>query len=185
MYLIAKSPGHWLKIVFCIFATALATGCASGGFKLTRQYARFVNGQNIIVRIVLYILTSIVFAVTMLVDMVIFNTMDFWQGRVSQGTYEFTEKDKLFHVRHEIQPINGLKQSTIHIYDKSKTLLQVVQIKQTAAQKIELFVDGQLRSQVRDIHSLPIATVFDGNGISLGDRLVFTEPSLQLARFTQ
>ena len=40
-------------------------GCASGGFKLTRQYARFVNKQQIIIRIVLYILTAVVFLATL------------------------------------------------------------------------------------------------------------------------
>ncbi|MES2854537.1 MAG: hypothetical protein V4692_01685, partial [Bdellovibrionota bacterium] len=47
---------------------ALSTGCASGGFKYTRKYAQFINGQMILIRIILYIFTSIVFVITMLVD---------------------------------------------------------------------------------------------------------------------
>lgn len=64
-----------LMIGLAVWSAVLATGCASGGFKLTRQYAQFVNRQQLILRIVLYILTSIVFAATLLIDAVIFNTM--------------------------------------------------------------------------------------------------------------
>ena len=94
---------------------ALTTGCASGGFKLTRQYAGFVNRQPTILRIIIYLLTGIVFAVTMLIDMVIFNTIDFWEGRVSAGSYEFKKGDKTFHVRHEFMPGTILKRSTIRV----------------------------------------------------------------------
>ena len=83
----------WVKPLLCVTALSVAmlatAGCASGGFKLTREYARWVNSKNIILRIILYILTAVVFAVTMLIDLVVFNTMDFWNGTVSQGDYKF------------------------------------------------------------------------------------------------
>lgn len=142
---------------------ALTTGCASGGFKLTRQYAGFVNKQPILLRIIIYILTGIVYAVTMLIDLVIFNTIDFWEGRVSAGGYEFKKDDKTYHVKHEVLP-NLLKKSTIEIKDNSGTLLQTVVLSETLSSEIEVHVDGKLRSRVKDIRSAPVATVYDING---------------------
>jgi len=149
-----------------------ASGCASGGFKLTRQYAGFVNRQMIIIRIILYILTSVVFAATMLIDMVIFNTLDFWQGRVSQGTYDFTKGDKTYHARHEILPDSKLKRSTIHVHDRDQKLLQVVVLRETVSGEIEMWVDGQMRTRVRDISSLPVASIFDAKGLLVGERTI-------------
>lgn len=148
------------------------TGCASGGFKLTRQYASFVNSQNIIIRIVLYILTSVIFAITMLVDMVIFNTMDFWEGRVSQGTYDFSKGGKTYQAVHEIAPDNKLKRSTITVRDDSAKILQVVVLQETITGEIECLVDGQVRARVRDINSFPVASIFDAKGILTEERLV-------------
>lgn len=143
---------------------ALTTGCASGGFKLTREYARFVNSKMIILRIVLYIFTSIVFAITMLIDMVVFNTIDFWEGKVSQGTYDFKDGEKSFHAKHEILPGSNLKKSTILVTDAKNTLLQKVELLETATGEVELYIDGQLRTRVKDIKSLPVATLFDEKG---------------------
>lgn len=140
------------------------TGCASGGFKLTRQYAGFVNRQSLIIRIILYIFTSVVFAITMLVDMVFFNTMDFWEGRVSQGTYEFNSGDKKFVAKHEILPGQNLKRSTIDVYSKSGDKLQTVILRETAQNQIEVLVDGQMRMRVDHIRDVPVASHFDAQG---------------------
>lgn len=162
------------SLLACTFM-AMTSGCASGGFKLTRQYAGFVNNQNIIIRIILYILTSVVFAVTMLVDLVIFNTMDFWEGRVAQGTYEFSKDGKNYQVHHEILPEHSLRRSTIQIYDVHHKLMQVVVLSETANGNIEMSVDGKLRAQVRDVHSLPIAAVFDPAGTLTGEKFLLME----------
>ena len=105
-------PSFYLSSFAACAIMALTAGCASGGFKLTRQYARWVNSQNIILRIVIYILTSVVFAVTMLIDFVIFNTLDFWNGTVAAGSYEFKDGDKLFQERNlhgKVTTIAGFK----------------------------------------------------------------------------
>ena len=154
---------------------AFTTGCASGGFKLTREYARFVNSKHIVIRIILYILTAIVFAVTMLIDMVINNTIDFWQGRVSANTYEFHENDKTFIVQHEILPETNLKRSTIKVMDADKKLLQTVVLKQTSDQQIELLVDGVLRTKVENIYSIPQLSSFDKSGKFLEQKNLSTE----------
>lgn len=151
---------------------ALTTGCASGGFKLTRQYARFVNRQMIIIRIVLYLLTAIVFAATLLIDMVIFNTLDFWQGKVSEGTYDFKSGDKTYHVRHEILPETLLKRSTIQVLGQNQQLLQQTVLQETAVGEIEMLVDGELRTRVRDISGVPVASIFDAKGRFVEDQFV-------------
>lgn len=158
-----KGLGYFTSFIVCSIL-AVTAGCASGGYKLTRQYAGFVNKQMIIIRIVLYLLTGIIFAVTMLADMVIFNTMDFWEGRVSAGDYQFQNGDKIFHVQHTVQPGSNLKRSKIKVMDKNQTQIQEVILSETADGKMEMTVDGQLRAEVRDVQSLPVATIFDGRG---------------------
>src|SRR4051794_31680669 len=101
--------GH-VTALAAVMAMALTTGCASGGFQLTRQYAGFVNRQPTILGAVIYILTIPVFVVTLIIDMVYFNTMDFWSGKVSAGTYEFNKDGKVFQVVHEDLP-SKLKRS--------------------------------------------------------------------------
>ncbi|HWU42875.1 MAG TPA: DUF3332 family protein [Bdellovibrio sp.] len=176
----------WSKKLFYLgsFAAcgvmALSTGCASGGFKLTREYAQWVNSKTLILRIVLYLLTFVVFAVTLLIDMVIFNTMDFWDGKVSQGTYEFKDGNKTFYVKHEFLPETGLKQSTIDVKDEQARLLQNVVLKETPNHEVELYVDGQLRSRVRDIHSLPVANIYNEKGQLVKEDVGLVMPSVAL-----
>ena len=161
---------YWSKSLFYIGSLlacsimALTTGCVSGGFKLTRQYARWVNSQNIIIRIILYILTSVVFAVTLLVDSVIFNTMDFWEGKVSEGKYEFKEGEKTYQVHHEIQPGTRLKRSTIKVVSPDQSLLQHIVLNETLTGEVEMMVDGKLRGRVQNMTSIPVATLFDEKG---------------------
>lgn len=163
---------------------AMTTGCASGGFKLTRQYAGFVNKQMIVIRIILYLLTGIVFLATLLIDMVIFNTMDFWEGRVSQGTYDFKEGDKTYQARHEVMPETNLKRSTIKIFDKNHTLLQEVVLRETPSGEIEMAIDGKVRSRVRNLLGIPTALIFDERGGIVEDRAIpVNSPSRLLAGY--
>lgn len=150
---------------------ALTTGCASGGYHLTRMYAGWVNQQHIIIRIILYIFTTVVFAVTMIIDLVYFNTVDFWEGRLSAGVYDFKKDDRTYNVHHEILPGN-LKRSTVTIKDSQDKLLQQVVFRETAANEIELYVDGKLRTRVRDIKSLPTASIYNEHGKLTTDEMV-------------
>lgn len=159
----SKSLFYFGSLAACS-VLALTTGCASGGFKLTRQYARWVNSQNIILRIVLYILTSVVFAVTMLIDVVVFNTIDFWEGKVSEGTYEFKEGTKTYFVRHEILPETKLKRSTIQVFDANRVRLQEVVLHETPSKEVELIVDGKVRTRASDISKIPVVSIFDERG---------------------
>ncbi len=158
------------------FILAFTTGCASGGFKLTREYARWVNSQNIILRIVLYIFTSVVFAVTLLIDFVIFNTIDFWEGKISAGSYEFEKDGRTYQVQHEVNPDSQLKRSTIEIRDEGAALVQKVVLRETPSGEIELFVDGKLRTRVRGISEIPIATVYDVEGNFVSENLILSAP---------
>ena len=165
---------------------AFSVGCASGGFKLTRTYAQFVNKQNVVLRVVIYLLTSVVFLVTMVADLVLFNTMDFWEGRVAAGDYSFTKGEKTFYVKHEVMPGAPLKRSTIEIFDPKKTLVQTVVLQETPSGEIELRVDGQLRTKVRDLASLPMITSYDAKGVRTSDRLAMISMStVTLAKATQ
>lgn len=165
-----------LKPVFFILAfvasgvVAISTGCSSGGFKLTRQYARWVNSQNIILRIVIYLLTGIVFLFTILADMVIFNTIDFWSGTVSGGSYEFKKDGNTFYVNHEFQPGTQLKKSTIEVKNSKEELQQTVVLLETPSHEIQLWVDGKLRTTVENINSFPIAKIFNAQGVVVDEQ---------------
>jgi predicted methyltransferase MtxX (methanogen marker protein 4) len=129
----------------------------------------------------LYLITGVIFAVTMLVDLVYNNTMDFWEGRVSQGIFEFNKDGKTFVANHEILPGN-LKRSTIDVKNKENQLLQKVVIQQLASGEIEVVVDGTTRARVRDILSLPIASMFNSEGRLIEEKvLLFDVPMKTIA----
>lgn len=151
---------------------ALTTGCASGGFKLTRQYAGWVNSQTVILRVIIYILTGIVFAVTLLIDMVVFNTMDFWQGHVSAGSFDFKDGEKTYQVKHEYLPGTQLRQSTIVVRDRDMNIAQEVQLTELTTGDIEMRVDGKLRARVKGLSGLPIAEVFGDRGQIVKEEVV-------------
>lgn len=175
-------PFSFLSAFVACSVMALATGCASGGFKLTREYAGFVNSQNVIVRVILYILTSIVFAVTMLVDLVIFNTMDFWEGKVSAGTYNFNQGDRTYVVQHELQNGTALKRSTIRVMDTHQTLLQEVVLLETPSGEIEMYVDQKLRSRVRGLSQLPVVSLYDKAGHQTDEQFLVLPAALAMNR---
>lgn len=187
MHKFCSKPVFYIGSLLACAMLAFTTGCASGGYKLTRQYARWVNSQNIIIRIIIYLLTSVVFAVTLLIDAVIFNTIDFWEGKVSGGKFEFKEGEKIYQVHHEIIPGSGLKRSTINVTNADQVLVQQIVMNETANGEIELLIDGKVRSHVRNITSIPVATIFDQSGqkteekVLLFDATVFTKQLL--ARF--
>lgn len=167
-----KRPTFYLASFLACGFMALNTGCASGGFKLTRQYAGFVNKQQLIIRIILYILTGIVFAATLLIDLVIFNTMDFWEGRVSAGEYNFKDGDKTFYVQHSFQPGTKLKHSVIKVSSPELKVPQEVVLNETASGEIEVFIDGKLRSKVHSLSAIPMASIYNESGKRVEERVI-------------
>lgn len=148
-----------------LLASLMMSGCASGGYSLTRSYAEFVNGQrNPVLRVVVYLLTSVVFVVTLLVDVIYYNTLDFWDGRISAGDYRFQQGERTYYAHHEVAPGSNLRSSTIRIHDNNDKLIQTVALNETSTGEIEMFVDGVKRCQVKNISDIPVATVFDQNG---------------------
>lgn len=145
--------------------TAFTTGCASGGFRLTRRYSSFVNRQNVVLRVILYVLTLPIFWVTLLIDEVINNTVDFWEGRVAQGTFRYNEGGRSFVARHTVGA-DGLKTSHIEVFSSDQVKLQDVRLAQTSPTSIEVYVDGVLKHRVSDIHALPQLTTFNGTSQS-------------------
>lgn len=179
---IRKPLGYVISLIACTLLSLSIGGCASGGYKLTRQFAGWLNSQNLIIRIVLYILTMPVFGVTLLIDWLVFNTMDFWQGRVSSGTYEKAEGDKLYFAKHEILPGQNLKRSTLTVKDKNLAVIKEVKIQETATGEIEMFVDGVLKTRVSHISLLPVAKIFDFKGQISEEKMLFTETMLISAK---
>lgn len=160
--------------IWSAWLVSVSTGCASGGWKLTRDYARFVNRQPIIIRCVLYILTSFVFVATMLIDAVIFNTIDFWQGRVSQGTFEFNKEGRRFVARHTLSPETHLRESRIEVFESDKRVQDMI-LREVAGGQIDIFVDGVLKGRVDNIESAPLLSFYNKSGEKTGSELMFQE----------
>ncbi|MAE73663.1 MAG: hypothetical protein CL675_06180 [Bdellovibrionaceae bacterium] len=154
-----------LSLLLCFLGLA-QTGCASGGFKLTRQYAQFVNKQSLIIRIVLYLVTMVVFAITLVIDAVIFNTMDFWEGRVSANTYHFNEDGKSYAVTHSYVGPDKLRRTDIQVTDSPATgpvhLVKITLAEQPEG-RIHVLENDQLKAIAEDIYSLPKLTLIDGD----------------------
>ncbi len=162
--LLSKLLYHLGTATACLMMV-FQTGCVSGGWELTRDYSTWINSKKVGLRVVLYLLTSVVFLITILIDVVVNNTADFWQGRVSESTQIFHQDGKTFYVQHEIIPETQLKRSTIQIKDTNNKLLQTVVLAETQKHEIELIVDGVLRTKVENIDdALPLLSSYDKNG---------------------
>jgi hypothetical protein len=170
-----------LLILVSIWTALVASqfsGCASGGFKWTRTYARWVNSNHIVLRIVLYVLTSVVFAVTLLFDMVIFNTLDFWNGTVAKGTYEFKDGDKTYVVTHDIQ--NGLRSSFIKITDNHNSV-QTVEIRENSNREIEFYQNGTLQAKGVNLSTLPKVVIYNLDGKTVASESFILDQFSKLA----
>lgn len=169
---IVLRPTFYLFAFFACAIMTLATGCASGGYKLTRRYASWLNSQQLIIRILLYLFASVIFAITLFIDFVVFNTMDFWEGRISAGDYFFKQDGKNYYVKHEFLPGTNLRRTSIRMTDANGSLLQEAVLTETPNSEIELYIDGKLRTRVRDIHSLPVASIFDKDGNIIDNQVI-------------
>ena len=157
----------FLLVAMMSFMGLAQTGCASGGYKLTRKYSQFVNKQQIILRVILYILTLPVYGVTLLIDGVIFNTMDFWEGRVSANTYQFEEAGKVYAVEHTIDGRDDLRKTEIKIFNNSNNQSpdSVIVLQEQVGGKIKVMENNQLKAIVDDIYNLPKLTLYK-NGVA-------------------
>lgn len=142
------------------------SSCASGGYKLTRQYSRWVNSQNIILRVILYILTLPIYTITLLVDTVLFNTLDFWNGRVAQGTYEFNSEGKTYTVDHKLIGNEQLKYTQIKISQGLQTI-ETLELLETPTGEIEYKKNGILQAKATDLNSLPQVHIMTADGSSV------------------
>ncbi len=170
----------WFTLVSCF-----STGCASGGFKWTRKYATFVNQQQIILRVVLYILTGIVFAVAMLVDLVVFNTMDFWEGRVSANDYTFEKDGVTYLVKHSYEGEQKLRNTKIRIFKKHAPTAgapdATIEIAETDKKTVNVLENGILKATVESIYDLPQLVSYE-NGKEISRKtLSFEGPAKQIA----
>lgn len=153
-----------------IGVTLTNTGCASGGYHLSRTLAGWMNKQDLLIRVLLYIFLGGAFFFTILADMIYFNTVDFWTGKVTAGIYEYKDSDKAYVVNHSFE--NDLKRTEIQISDLKGKKLQNILLKETATHEIELYVDGTLKAKVNDLESLPKISYMDSKGNVLKQEIV-------------
>lgn len=166
-----------------VFGTATAclmmisnTGCVSGGWELTRDYSKWLNSKKVALRVVLYILTMPVFFVTILIDTVVNNTIDFWNGTVTESTQVFYKDDKTYYLQHELLSDAKLRRTTIQIQDASFKTLQTIILAETLQNEVELIVDGVIRTKVENIdQAFPLLSTFDENGKLVEEKNIFID----------
>ncbi len=61
----------------------------------------------------------------------------------------------------------------MRVKDENQKLIQEVVIAQTSEGLIETYIDGKLRGQVRDISTVPVASLFDVNGKLTNDKILW------------
>lgn len=172
VHLMSRKLFYIGSLLACAFM-AMSSGCASGGYKLSRSFAGWINDKNVFLRVILYIFTGGLFLFTLIIDLLVFNTLDFWQGKISAGDYQFKEGGKTYFAKHEFIPGTQLKKSTLRVKDENQKLIQEVVLAETSEGMIETYIDGKLRGQVRDITTVPVASLFDENGKLTNDKILW------------
>lgn len=166
----------WVLSIVSVWVALIATqfsGCASGGYKLTRKYSQWVNSNHIIIRVIVFLVTMPLYGILLLIDAVIFNTIDFWTGTVAKGTYEFNKGDKTYVVTHDIK--DGLRNSLIKITNADKTQ-NTIEIRETATHEIEMYRDGQIQAKASSLNALPLITQYKEDGKTIASQdYIFTQ----------
>lgn len=161
--------------IWTFILTSISSGCMSGGFKWTRKYSQFVNSTHIVLRIVLYVLTFPIYVVTQLVDVVIFNTMDFWSGRVSSGTYHFKKDQHTYVVHHGYQdPAKTLRNSQIEIWSNNQ-LLETTVIAENIEGEIVVTKNDILTLRASQLSSLPMVHFYSLDGSQVNKTELFID----------
>ncbi len=168
------SPKSFVNFCYKIVLVAMLGGCASGGYKLTRDYSGFVNRQNIVIRIVLYIFTFFVFPITLIADFVLFNTLDFWEGRVSANSYTHEDGDRIFYVENSLQENSTLRYTKIRVahrgLDESIQDIALLELTETANGKIDFLENGKLKASLDSISSFPQLSDYHALGRKLNEK---------------
>jgi hypothetical protein len=162
--MIALRAGVWsvgFRLLAAITACGIGAGCVSGGFMTTRTVAKWLNSQNIVLRVVLYVFIWPVFLITMLADEVIFNTIDFWSGKVTAQNSVFEKDGVRVQVAHSLTPLRR----SVFTIDGKNGEHSIIELRESALGSIEVYKDGQKRTEVKDIRSaFPTYVSFENDG---------------------
>lgn len=155
-----------ILFLMVLTSSAVQVSCASGGYKFTRKFSQFVNSKNIVLRIILYIVTIPVFGITLAVDTIIFNTLDFWDGKVSANEYSFSEDGKEYVVKHSIE--NNLKRTNINVFEDNKLIASHALV-ETKDNKIQVFNNNDLKYEVENLNGLALLSTFENGKLKNKD----------------
>jgi hypothetical protein len=159
--------GLWV-VAFRLLAATMAfnilAGC-SGGYMLSRTFAKWLNAKGIVLRVLLWLFVWPVYLLAVITDEVVLNTIDFWTGRVTSDNTKFFEKDgvrvQVVHSR------NPLRRSVFTIDTKNGDH-SVIELRETVIGSIEVYRDGLKRNEVKDIESaLPTFVGYQADGRSV------------------
>lgn len=141
----------WAILLILCFSNIGLSGCAAGNFSLTRSVGRWNRKFTEIPRVLIYIAFVIipVYPIAMLVDLVVTNTIDFWQGGSASAMNNTIYKDGYkIKIAHSADP---LRKSIMQSYDKNEKLVSTVELRETEQHTIEVYLDGVKKSEVNSI----------------------------------
>ncbi|MBL8994902.1 MAG: DUF3332 family protein [Spirochaetia bacterium] len=138
--------------LLALAGTMTLQSCLSGGWKITRMVAKWNNGFAVFPRILIYIAFFLlqVYTITSLIDGIVFNTIDFWNGTISAMNYKYQKDGMDVAVVHSRFP---LRRSVITT-SKGDVVKSVVEVNELENGKIALVINGVLRGEFKNIQDV-------------------------------
>ena len=134
-------------------AVVSLSGCAAGDFGLTRSVARwnlsFSPVPRVLICIGLYIVP--VYELSMVFDLLINNTVQFWSDSAvisAKSTQKFQKDGYLVTVTNMRGP---LKRSIFKVYDKHGSLRSTGELRETNDKTIDVYIDGVKKDTVQNV----------------------------------
>lgn len=141
---------RWIRTL-SVFLTlwmvgASSSGCATGGYRFTVTYSRWLHAQPLLLRVVLYILIGWVAFVTALIDVLVNNVIDFWSGKVTTASLDqkFEKNGYMIAAHHERSPLRKSVFDISPIDPNSKEGKHQVVFQEKQDGSIEVLQDGKL-----------------------------------------
>ncbi|MEW6055997.1 MAG: DUF3332 family protein [Bdellovibrionota bacterium] len=144
------------------------SGCAGGNFNLVRSVAKWNLRMSLLPRVIVYLAFIIipVYPIALLLDAILFNTIEFWTGKpvLTAKNQKFEKDGVTVEIAHFLDPLRRTV-ITSTMKDGSRSLTE---LRETEGKSIEIYVDQIKRGEVQNIDQA-IATVltFKDDGLSL------------------